>query len=74
MMNITEELIKSEFKKYKLFITQEFVRSLPAPISKQGYKYINIKTLDGYDLCVWSSSLLDLWNQFQRFINLRVFI
>lgn len=75
MLEVTEEIIKLEFKKYKMFFIQEFIKSLlPIPVSKQGYKYVNVKTLEGYDICVWGISLADLWNQFRRFINLRVFI
>lgn len=72
---ITREIIKDEFKKYNLFTVQEFIKLLlPPPYSGCGYKFINIKTLEGYSLAVWGTSLQDLLDKFQRFIKLRIFI
>jgi hypothetical protein len=75
MSEITKEIIKAEFKKYNLFTIQEFIKSLLPPLHiGNKYKYVSIKTLEGFSLSVWGISLQDLLNKFQRFIKLRIFI
>jgi hypothetical protein len=74
MEQITKQDIKAEFKKHKLYLIQEFIKSLPLPISKCKYKYVPIKTLDGGSITVWGTSLQDLSDSFRRFTKLRIFV
>lgn len=75
MTEITKEIIEAEFKKHKLFIIQEFISSsMPTPISNKKYKYMWIKTLEGTPVYVWGASLQNIWDKFQRFLKLRIFI
>jgi hypothetical protein len=72
---ITEAIIKSEFKKYHLSMVQDFIRLfMPVPISNRRYKYITIKTADNVSVKIWGKDLQEIWDQFQRFTKIGIFV
>jgi hypothetical protein len=72
---ITEDIIRLEFKKYPLSMIQDFVRLfMPAPLSEKRYRYITIRTADNVSIKIWGEDLQKIWNQFQRFIRIGIFI
>jgi hypothetical protein len=72
---ITEALIKQEFNKYDLALVQDFIRLfMPAPLSDKRYKYITVKTADNVSIKLWGTNLQEIWDQFQRFIRIGIFI
>ena len=71
---ITPFEIKQAIKQQQLDLLQEFVRSLPLPISSIGYKYIKVKSIEGISINIWGRSHQEIWDELQRFIGIRIFI
>ena len=69
------EHLRQELGKHKLMLIKEFVDIflIPHPFHPD-YRYFKIKTLDGYSYTVWGKSPAEVLEQFQRFLNLRLFL
>lgn len=73
-MEINESIIKDEFHKYQFFIVQEFIQSfMSAPIAGK-CKFVQIRTSENISFSVWGRTLEEIWEQFQRFLKLRIFV
>jgi hypothetical protein len=72
---ITEEMIKLELRKYHLSMVQDFVRLfMPLPLSDKRYRYITIRTVDNVLVKLWGNDLQEIWDQFQRFTKIGIFV
>lgn len=73
-MEMNESIIKEEFRQYPLLMVQEFIQSfMPAPIAGK-CKFVQIRTSENISLSVWGKTLEEIWEQFQRFLKLRIFV
>ena len=70
---ITGKILKEEISKYNLHLIREFIRLfMPPPIAK--YKYIKVKTSDNISISLWGETLQSIWDSFQSFIRIQIFI
>jgi hypothetical protein len=72
---ITKQILQEEFKRHNLYIIHEFLKlCMPVPDTSRHYKYVSIQTTEGITLTVWGATLQDIWDSFQRFKQIRVFL
>jgi hypothetical protein len=75
MPEITIEYLQLELSKYPLSLLRDFVDNflMPYPTSTKCSTF-KIKTSDNFYYHVWGKNPDEVWNKFQRFLDLRLFL